>query len=156
MLFGGNGVNRFLLMLVVVLLPGGVFVALSHGADCALLLENIKKQRNFMTRKTLVEEAFALCPENATVVFKYAFSCERYDKREAALKYYTKAAVLDPQMAKAFFGMGDVYATLGKDDLAVMAYAKGLTLEPTNVRAIRSKTALEAALPKTNPRADVK
>ena len=153
---GGNGMKKYFLIIVLVLVGGFIFTSMAQGANCHLRVKKIKAERNFLTRKTLVAEAFAACPENATVVFMYAFSQERYGKLESALKYYTKAAVLDPEMAKAFFGMGDVYAELGKDDLAVMAYAKGLTLDPTNVRAIRSKTALQSGLPKTNPMAEVK
>jgi tetratricopeptide (TPR) repeat protein len=142
-------------IILIVMLGFGVVASVSHSADCQQIAQDIKQERNFMKRKVLVEKAFGACPDDASIVFKYALSKERYNEPEEALKYYTKAAVLDPDMAKAYFGMADVYVALEKKDMAVMAYAKGLTLDPTNVRAIRSKTALEAELPRTNPRAGI-
>ncbi len=143
------------IVIPLILLGLGYGASVSYGADCQQLEQAIKQERDIMKRKNMAQEAFKACPDDASIVFIYAFSKERYDQPEEALKYYTRAAVLDPNMAKAFFGMADVYVELGRADMAVMAYAKGLTLDPTNVRAIRSKTALEETLPQTNPIAGV-
>lgn len=113
------------------------------AADCEAIIKNINKERNFLTRKTMVEEAVKQCPDNAILVFKYAFSCERFNKPEEALEYYKKAAELDPKMANAFFGQGDIYQLLKQYDKAVEAYKKGLEIDPTNVRAIKCRLKAE-------------
>ena len=113
------------------------------AADCETLIKNINNERNFLTRKSLVEESVKQCPDNAILVFKYAFSCERFNKPEESLAHYKKAAELDPKMAKAFFGQGDIYQLLKQYDKAVEAYKKGLEIDPTNVRAIKCRLKAE-------------
>jgi stress-induced-phosphoprotein 1 len=116
------------------------------AADCETLIKNINNERNFLKRKEMVEEGAKQCPENPILVFKYGFSLERFNKPEEALKYYQKAAELDPKMAKAFFGQGDIYKLLKQYDKAIAAYKKGLEIDPTNVRAIKCRLKAEEAL----------
>ncbi|MEN8257164.1 MAG: tetratricopeptide repeat protein [Thermodesulfobacteriota bacterium] len=116
------------------------------AADCETLIKDINKQRNFLLRKEMVEAAAKQCPENAILVFKYGFSLERFNKTEEALKYYKKAAELDPKMAQAFFGQGDIHQELKQYNKAIEAYKKGLEIDPTNVRAIKCRLKAEGKL----------
>ena len=116
------------------------------AADCETLIKNINNQRNFLLRKEMVAEAAKQCPDNAILVFKYGFSLERFNKTEEALKYYKRAAELNPKMAKAYFGQGDVLKQLGRYQEAVDAYNKGLEIDPTNVRAIKCRLKAEGKL----------
>ncbi len=137
---------RNIFVTLMVLLFFNVVISASYGADCKQVAQAIKKERNFMKKKALVEESIVICPDNAVIIFQYAFSRERYNHLEEALRYYQKAVELEPEMVKAIFGMADVYAALGQKELAVMAYSRGLSLDPINVRAIRSKTILQEEL----------
>ncbi len=125
---------------IAISLPGTSTVM---AADCETLIKNINNERNFLRRKDLVEEGVKQCPDNAILNFKYGFSLERFNKPEEALKYYQKAAELDPKMAKAFFGQGDIYQLLEKYPEAIEAYNKGLEIDPTNVRAIKCRIKAE-------------
>ena len=116
------------------------------AADCETLIKNINNQRNFLLRKQMVEDAAKECPENAILVFKYGFSLERFNKPHEALKHYKKAAELNPKMAKAFFGQGDIYKQLEQYEEAINAYNLGLEIDPTNVRAIKCRLKSEEAL----------
>ena len=116
---------------------------LAGAVDCQSLIEQINAQRNFLLRKEMVEEAAKQCPDNPVLVFKYAFSLERFNKPEEALSYYKKAAELDPGMAQAYFGQGDIYNQLQRYEEAIVAYNKGLEIDPTNVRAIKCRIKAE-------------
>ncbi len=130
----------------------GVIVAISLfgepvvGADCQQIIKNINAERNFLKRKDMVKEGASQCPDNAILVFKYGFSLERFNEPEEALKYYKKAAQLDPTMAKAYFGMGDIYKLLKQYEEAIAAFNKGLEIEPTNVRAIKCRVKIEGLM----------
>ncbi len=130
----------------------GVFVAISlsgesvGGADCQQIIKNINAERNFLKRKDMVKEGVSQCPDNAILVFKYGFSLERFNEPEEALKYYKKATQLDPKMAKAYFGMGDIYTHLKQYNEAIAAFNKGLEIDPTNVRAIKSRVKVEGLM----------
>jgi tetratricopeptide (TPR) repeat protein len=113
------------------------------GADCDTLIKNINNERNFLIRKELVEAGAKQCPDNAVLVFKYGFSLERFNKPELALQYYQRAAELDPKMAQAFFGQGDIYKQLKEHGKAIDAYNKGLEIDPTNIRAIKGRLKAE-------------
>ncbi len=119
-------------------------VSTPMAADCETLIKNINNQRNFLLRKSMVEEGAKKCPDNAIMLFKYAFSLERFNRAEEAVKYYRKALELDPTMAKAYFGLGDVYQVLKEYGKAISAYKKGLEIDPTNVRAIKCRLKAEA------------
>lgn len=118
-------------------------VSLLSAADCQMLIKNINAERNFLKRKEMVAGGAKECPDNAVLAFKYGFSLERFNKPEEALKYYKRAAQLDPLMAMAFFGQGDIYKSLKKYKKAVDAYTKGLEIDPTNVRAIKCRLKAE-------------
>jgi stress-induced-phosphoprotein 1 len=124
---------------VVVLACSLIWAAILQGADCETLIKNINNQRNFLTRKEMVEAAAKQCPGNAVLIFKYGFSLERFNKPEQALEQYQKAAELDPKMAQAFFGQGDIHKQLKEYAKAIVAYNKGLEIDPTNVRAIKCR-----------------
>lgn len=123
-------------VVITIALSGASMVV---GADCQALIDAINKERNFLKRKDLVEEAAAQCPDNAVLIFKYAFSLERFNKPEEAVKYYIRAAELEPGMAQAYFGQGDIYNSLKEYRKAIAAYNKGLEIDPTNVRAIKCR-----------------
>lgn len=130
-------------VVIAIALSGASMVV---AADCQALIGAINNERNFLTRKDLVEEAAKQCPDNAVINFKYAFSLERFNKPEEALKYYIRAAELDPGMAPAYFGQGDIYNLLKEYRKAIAAYAKGLEIDPTNIRAIKCRLKAEEQL----------
>lgn len=53
----------------------------------------------------------------------HAYQCVAADKAKAALKFFEKAAKLDPGNASVFEGLGDTWNILGKDDKARSAWS---------------------------------
>ncbi len=112
--------------------------ASAFSADCLAIRKKIQQESDLLKRRQLVEEGLTNCPNDPVINFKYAYSLERFRKYDKALKHYQVATKLDPKYAKAYFGMGDMYLQTGKPQESVVAYQKGLSIDPTNKRAARS------------------
>ena len=80
-------------------------------------------------------EARTSCPEDAELLYSYAYSLERMRKYKEAIRQYERVTELDPSNAKVFFNMGDIYRNQEKKEEAIAAYEKGLSLVPDNARA---------------------
>ena len=118
-----------------------------HAQDeCQKLVERARKETSLIKKSAILEEAVFSCPRDPEVIYKYAYSLERLRKYEKALRYYQKAAELDPGNAKYFFGMGDMLRHLKRTEEAVRAYRRGLALDPNNKRAKKHLRILEAEL----------
>ena len=128
--------------------PGGLALAAlalsistappSRAANCPVIRQEIKQERNLLQRRTMLEQAIKNCPADPEINTMYAYNLERLRKYEEALKYYVTATTLDPNAADAYNGMGDIHMLLGDPGLAIQAYQKGLALEPANTRAERA------------------
>lgn len=103
--------------------------------DCDTIKEQIKKQRNLLKKKELLNEALASCPKDAEVYYLCAYSEERLRKYESSMAYYLKATELDETYVKAYFGLGDIYMVLGNAEAAIRSFKKGLLLSPEDKRA---------------------
>ncbi len=106
------------------------------GADCDAIRKAIKAEKNLKERRKKVANAILQCPEDPILNYKYGLSLERFRKYDKALGYYQKAALLDPQMGKAYVGMGDVYIYLGLLNESIEAYQQAAKLMPENNRAV--------------------
>ena len=109
--------------------------ALAVGEDCSSIKNQIKKERNLLQKRTLINQALTLCPEDAEIRYSCAYAAERLRKYDKAQSNYLKATELDSGYAKAYFGLGDIYMVLGNARAAIGAYEKGLALIPQNKRA---------------------
>ncbi|MDF1615312.1 OmpA family protein [Desulfurivibrio dismutans] len=112
------------------------------AADCEELRKNIQQERNLIRKQQLLDEAVAACPQDARIHYEKGYGEERLRRYDQALSYYLRAVELDPDFARAFFGLGDVYVVLGNLGPAIQAYEAGLALDPDHVRA---RSSLELA-----------
>ena len=112
------------------------------AADCNAIKNQIKKERNLLKKRQLLNGALETCPQDAEVHYICAYTAERLRKYDKALSNYLKATEIDRDYAKAYFGLGDIYMVLGNAESAMHAYQSGLSLEPGNTRA---KSSMELA-----------
>ena len=103
--------------------------------ECAVLKEEVKKERSILKRLTLYKSAVSICPDDAGLIYSYGFNLERMRKYKAALLQYQRVTELDPSNAKAFCNMGDIYRNQEKRYEAIRAYQQGLRISPENPRA---------------------
>jgi tetratricopeptide (TPR) repeat protein len=103
--------------------------------ECSELNAQAKKERSILKRLSQYRSAVLICPEDAELLYSYAYSLERMRKYKDALLQYQKVVELDPSMAKAYFNMGDIYRNKEEKDLAINAYEQGLKISPDNPRA---------------------
>ncbi|SDZ81618.1 Outer membrane protein OmpA [Desulfuromusa kysingii] len=108
---------------------------LASGQDCGALKNKIKKERNLLKKRELLNHALEVCPQDAEIHYSCAYAAERLRNYDKAQRNYLKATELDNTYAKAYFGLGDIYMVLGNARLAIDAYEKGLSLAPQNKRA---------------------
>jgi len=106
----------------------------SLAADCKNLKKAVKAERNLKKKRKLLSNLIIQCPEDAQVNYKYALSLERFRKYDKALGHYQKAVLLNPQMGKAYAGMGDIYIYRGLLDDAIEAYNNAKRLMPQSDR----------------------
>ena len=112
-----------------------VFIAApSLAADCQSLKKALKTERNLKQKRKMLSNLIIQCPEDPVINYKYALSLERFRKYDKALGYYQKAILLNPQMGKAYAGMGDVYIYLGMLDESIEAYRVARKLMPQSER----------------------
>jgi tetratricopeptide (TPR) repeat protein len=102
--------------------------------ECAVLKEQVKKERSILKRLTLYKSAVSICPDDAGLIYSYGFNLERMRKYKDALQQYQRVTELDPSNAKAFFNMGDIYRNQDKKYEAIRAYQQGLRISPENPR----------------------
>lgn len=108
------------------------------AADCKALRNQAKKTTSLLKKRDFLSDAVKMCPKDPYLNYDYAKTLERLRKYEEALKYYTIASRFQSTRAKAFFGMGDVFVVLSAPKKAVVAYEKGLAVDPKNKRAKQS------------------
>jgi hypothetical protein len=70
--------------------------------------------------------------EKAVYWFRKGALCSTYGNNEAAIKYFEKAIVLDPQRSGAYFEQGVSYGQLGDYEKAIALINKALAMEPQN------------------------
>ncbi len=115
----------------------------SLAADCDSLKKAVKTERSMKKKRKLLSNLIIQCPEDAQVNYKYALSLERFRKYDKALGYYQKAVLLNPQMGKAYAGMGDIYMYRGLLDDAIEAYGNAKRLMPQSDRTSSRLARLE-------------
>ncbi|MEW6519727.1 MAG: OmpA family protein [Thermodesulfobacteriota bacterium] len=109
-----------------------------QAADCALLLQDLSRLTGMMQRQGLLNRAIRECPDDYQINYHYAYHLERLRRYEQALVYYEAAVRLQPDFARGYFGMGDVYLAQGQSKLAMAAFTEGLRLDPDNIWGKRS------------------
>ena len=108
------------------------------AVDCKELAEKISREHNPIARRDQLATAVKQCPKDPEINFMQGYSLERLRNYKEALHYYATASALDPKHAKAFFGLGDVYMVTNNMQQAMLAYQKGLAIDPGNKRAAKS------------------
>lgn len=116
--------------------------ALATEQECSTLKNQIKKERNLLKKRKILDHAVTLCPRDAEIHYSYAYAAERLRKYDEAQSHYLKSTELDNNYAKAHFGLGDIYMVLGNAKSAIDSYQRGLALVPQNKRA---RSALDLA-----------
>ncbi|WP_321366191.1 OmpA family protein [uncultured Desulfuromusa sp.] len=117
--------------------------ACANQQECSAIKDKIKQERNLLKKRELLNHGLELCPQDAEIHYRCAYTAERLRNYDKAQRNYLKATELDNHYAKAYFGLGDIYMVLGNARSAVDAYEKGLTLAPQNKRA---RSSFELAL----------
>ncbi len=125
----------------IVLLVSISFTTVAWSTDCSG--RTIKRERNLIIQRGLYEKAIEQCPAEAFLYYGYAFNLERLRKYPEALIRYETAVMLDPQMSKAFFSIGDILRLQKKMPAAIEAYKKGLAIDPDNSRVLKKLWELE-------------
>lgn len=110
----------------------------ARGANCDALWQEAKSLRHPLPQRDLLLGAIKKCANHAGLQYEYAYSLERLRHYDAALDHYQQALSLEPGLAKAWFGRGDVALLLGDYRQAISSYEQGLTLNPENARGRRS------------------
>lgn len=108
----------------------------AFAVNCKAVKKGLQQERNLKKKRKMLADAIIQCPDDSIINYKYALSLERFRKYEKALGYYQKAVLIDPGMAKAHAGMGDVYIYLGLLDEAIEAYQQAVNNMPGNDRFI--------------------
>jgi len=138
------------------------------AADCNGLLVKAKREFSVVKRQQMLEQALTVCPADAELNYEYGYSFERFRKYGKALSYYRKALSLQPETAKAWFGIGDIQRSNGKLKDARHSYEKGLRYAQdkrviAKLNEIRKGFGLgpfhlvvKTAVPKPSPAAKVK
>lgn len=125
----------FLWLPIATLILSLALPSLVAAAQCDDLKKKIKRERNLLKKRTLLNGALETCPQDAEVHYMCAYTAERLRKYDKALANYLKATQIDKDYAKAYFGMGDIYMVLGNAESAVRSFSAGLKLKPDNKRA---------------------
>jgi len=70
----------------------------------------------------------------------YSKSKEQFDARNyhTSFEYLKRALEIDPTYAKAYFGLGFLYARFDMDDAAVRMYEMALRFDPNNAEAVNN------------------
>ncbi len=126
--------------LVVVLLGCAEMLlplAVVFAADCVAIGERVRKERNLLKKHKLLGQVIQECAGDSTINYYYAYTHERLERYGNALKYYMAASAIEPGNAAYFFGMGDVYVMLEREEAALHAYELGIELDSGNKRALR-------------------
>lgn len=135
--------NRMLqLTAVIFILILSAGPVLASAQECSSIKDQVKKERNLLKKRELLNHALTLCPQDAEIHYACAYAAERLRKYDKAQSNYLKATELDSNYAKAYFGLGDIYMVLGNARSAIDAYERGLALIPQNKRA---RSSLELA-----------
>ena len=106
----------------------------ARAAECDYLKSNIRKEHDLHKRRALYRQAIKLCQDDVQLRYSYAYELERFRKYAEALEQYKRVVELDPNMAKAYFNMGDIYKSHKQYSKAIESYKKGLRLDPDNTR----------------------
>lgn len=137
--------------LVTVLLPV-IFLALVALprpllADCIKIRAGLRQEKGLIKRHKILKEAIKECPDDPKITYFFAYNLERLRKYDQARELYLRAVELDPDFARAWFGLGEMYLAGGDPEDAIQALEKGLAIEPANIWAQRSlKEARQKAL----------
>ncbi|WP_457573654.1 OmpA family protein [Desulfolithobacter sp.] len=128
--------------LVTVLLPG-IFLALVALprpvlADCVKIRAGLRQEKGLIKRHNILKEAIKECPDDPKITYFYAYNLERLRKYDQARELYRRAVELDPDFARAWFGLGEMYLAAGDPENAIQALEKGLSIEPAIIWAQRS------------------
>lgn len=135
-----NGINlrKIFFWLICACGFGTVCSPGAQAADCALFLQDLSQLKGMMQRHELITQAIKECPDDYQINYYYAYNLERLRRYDQALYYYEETVRLNPDFAKGYFGIGDVYLALGMSKTAIDSFKKGLSLAPDNVWAQRS------------------
>lgn len=129
----GRMVLRGVQLLLLVVFVFGVCSPVV-AVDCKAVRKAMKQERDLRKKRELVASAVLKCPDDPILNYKYGLSQERFRKYEKALSYYQKAVRLNPKMAKAYSGIGDVYVQLGLLNEAIDAYSLAVKNMPDSER----------------------
>ncbi len=131
-------VGKSVSLLAAGIMFSGIFVANAYSGNCRQYVEELHKVKPLMKRKVLLDEAIKECADNYLITYYYAYSLERRRKYGQAAEYYQAAIDLNPDYARSYFGLGDTFLVLKRNEQAAAAFLAGLQLEPDNTRAAKS------------------
>jgi tetratricopeptide (TPR) repeat protein len=118
-------------------------------ADLKVRLAEIQyKQKKYDLSEANLQTALHVAgPHLAHAHYVMAFLQYHKGASTAALKELDDALALAPDMAEAYYQKGEIYAAMGKVDLAKQSYAKAVQIRPTYTEAILASKRLEEKSP---------
>ena len=107
-------------------------MALQKKGENKVVKQETKKLRQEFkkTSKELLAEKYFLMANDLWDAEKHKFS-----KPELAIKYYTRAIELVPELAEAYYNRGLAYADLGQYKQAIKDYDRAIELNPEDAEA---------------------
>ncbi len=141
--FFGKVMRRNSWFILFLFLPGMCVVSSVGAVDCDVVKQELKAERSLKKKRQILRAVISQCPDDPDINYKYALSLERFRKYEEALIYYQKAVFLNPEMGKAYAGLGDIFIYQGRLVEALNAYHIARQLMPESKRIMDRLIRLE-------------
>jgi tetratricopeptide (TPR) repeat protein len=90
----------------------------------------------FDEAKENLNQALAIKPDNAAVIYSLGLVAKQVDGAQRALSLFARAAVLDPTLVEAHVELGVLYEILGMHTEAADACWQAVELRPDEIRAL--------------------
>ncbi|MGD2100412.1 MAG: tetratricopeptide repeat protein [Desulfobacterales bacterium] len=94
--------------------------------------ENLFAQNKASTKSRTIQRSSAQVKKDAQYWFDKGALVSTYGNNEAAVQYFHKAIVLDPDFSRAYFSQGVSYGQLGRYQKAIAQINMALQKEPQN------------------------
>ncbi|WP_017187073.1 tetratricopeptide repeat protein [Alkalibacillus haloalkaliphilus] len=96
---------------------------------------NLRKNGSYKQSKELLMELVKEYPEDASINYQCAWSCDILGEEAKAVPFYEKAIQLglpSEDLQEAFLGLGSTYRTLGEYEQSKSTFEKGMELFPNS------------------------
>ena len=104
-----------------------------------ILYRQALAEKSLQRKLILYKNAIKENPRFTKAYVNLADTCEKLEKWDDAIQYYSKALGINPEFHIAYFGKGDAYLATGQYCHAIESYDKGLELNPNDSLALAGR-----------------